>query len=125
MNKIAKYSAVALVVGALGAGAVNASGWGEGCERHQRGEYGPQHSMMGQRQGMRGPRADLNLSAEQVKTLVEARLIMRGNERLKVGDVSEVDADTYRVQIVTVDGSLVREFDVDRNEGPRRMGRHQ
>ncbi len=136
MNKFVKYSAIALAVSAMGVGAVNASGWYEDCPRGgprfgqwdddgPRGHFGmKRHGMQGP--GMRGPGmmrpGNLDLSAEEVKTVVQARLIMHGNDRLQVGDVRAKDDDTYRVQIVTKDGSLVREIEVDRNTGPRRMG---
>jgi hypothetical protein len=42
---------------------------------------------------------------------------MRGNDRLKVGQVAEKDKDTYVVDIVTVDDSLVRQVEVDRDNG--------
>lgn len=120
MNKFAKYSAIAMVATVIGAGAVNAA-WGErgqgfgGCDR--------QAGMMQKGGKGMGRDRDLNLTAEQVRTLAEARLIMRGNDRLKVGEVVQKDDQTYTVQIVTVDGSLVREFDVDKDQGLRRMGR--
>jgi hypothetical protein len=60
---------------------------------------------------------DLNLTADQARILVQARLIKRGNDRLKVGNVSVKDDNTYNVQIVTVDNSLVREINIDRNTG--------
>ena len=39
--------------------------------------------------GAGGPDRDLNLTADQVKKLAEARLIMLGNPHLKVGSVKE------------------------------------
>jgi len=121
MKKSAKYSAIALVITAVGVGAVNASGWGERCERFERGDHGPRHSMM--TKGGRFADRQLDLSADQVRTLIEAKLILRGNDNIRVGDITEIDAKTYRVQIVTKEGSLVREFEVDKDKGPRRMGR--
>jgi hypothetical protein len=67
--------------------------------------------------GPRGPDRDLNLTAAQVKTLAEARLIVAGNPRLKVGAVKEKDRDTYTVDIVTADNSLVLQREVDRHTG--------
>ena len=122
MNKVIKYSAIALAATAIGVGAVNASGRYDDCPRFERGEGRPHHAMM-HHDGKHRMQRQLNLSAEQVKTLAEARLIMRGNERLKVGEVTQKDDNTYSVQIVTVDGSLVREFDVDKDRGFRHMGR--
>ena len=125
MNKIVKVTAIAAVVGALGVGAVQAGGWGESCDRHERGErgeHGPKHGMMMKRHGMM--QRELDLNADKIRTLAEARLIMRGNDRLKVGEVTQKDDDTFVVQIVTVDGSLVKEFEVDKDKGMRRGPRH-
>jgi hypothetical protein len=73
--------------------------------------------------GFRGEERDLNLTADQVKTLAEARLIMQGNPRLKVGDVTEKDKDTYTVDIVTVDNSLVLSRDIDKHTGRQHRDR--
>lgn len=67
--------------------------------------------------GAGGPDRDLNLSADQVKKLAEARLIMLGNPNLKVGSVKEKDADTYTVSIVTTNNSLVVQRDVNKHNG--------
>lgn len=64
-----------------------------------------------------GPGKDLNLSADQVKTLAEARLIMTGNPNLKVGAVKAKDSDTYTVDIVTADNSLVLQREIDKHSG--------
>ncbi len=60
---------------------------------------------------------DLNLTADQVKKLADARLIMQGNPRLQVGAVKEKDKDTYTVDIVTVDNALVLTREVDKHNG--------
>jgi hypothetical protein len=119
MKKLSKYTAIALITTAVGVGAASASGWGDRSERGA-GCGHPQRMMMDKSQRMQ---RDLDLSADQVRTLVEARLIIRGNDRLKVGEVTPKDDNTYQVKIVTVDGSLVREFDVDKHRGLRRFGR--
>lgn len=125
MHKTAKYFAIALISGALMTGVASANNWGgpgdgpgAGCAQHRMMQKGGPGGM--QRPGMH-PRRDLNLSADQVRTLVEARLIMRGNDRLKVGNVTPDGENDYKVQIVTVDGSLVRQFDVDKHRGLRPM----
>lgn len=128
MNKTAKYAVISIVVAAAGFTAVGASaGWNEyrgHCDRFEK-RGGP--NVMMQRMGKPGRMADrdLNLTADQAKTLVEARLIMRGNDRLKAGKVTEKDQQTYLVDIVTVDDSLVRQVEVDRDNGLPRgpMGR--
>jgi hypothetical protein len=42
---------------------------------------------------------------------------MRGNSRLKVGEVKEKDNDTVTVDIVTKDNSLVQRYQVNRHIG--------
>lgn len=126
MNKIAKITAVT-VIAAAGLAAVGASaGWGDGRGHCGQGDSrGTPSTMMGRmcKQGRFADR-DLDLTADQVRTLVEARLIMRGNDRLKVGNVARKDDDTYLVDVTTVDDSLVRQVEIDRESGfPRgRMG---
>lgn len=65
-----------------------------------------------------GPRnRDLDLTVEQARTLAESRLILAGNDRLKVGSVEAVDDETIIVEIVTVDDSLVVRREIDRDTG--------
>jgi hypothetical protein len=90
------------------------------------------HRMMAQHGGPRGEARgergrgekirDLALNTDQAKKLAEARLIMRGNPRLKVGAVKEKDADTISVDIVASDNSLVAQQLIDRHTGrPQRF----
>lgn len=120
MNKIAKYSSITIIVAATGLTALGASaGWGDYRGNCDRAEMGDRHTMMMKRMKKSGLMADrdLNLTSDEARTLVEARLIMRGNDRLKVGQVSEKDEETYLIDIVTVDDSLVRQIEVDRDNG--------
>jgi hypothetical protein len=68
---------------------------------------------------MHGPtaHADLDLSADDVRARLERNLAWHGNKRLKVGEVKEADDDTIIAEIVTIDGSLVQRFAVDRHTG--------
>lgn len=50
---------------------------------------------------------NLELNADEVRTLVTSRLIYRGNDRLKVGEIKQGEKNTYQVEIVTLDNSLV------------------
>jgi len=130
MNKITKISAIAITAAALGlASQTTFASWGEkggDCDG-QGGQHGQMMKMgsgnqMGKHMGFgKGLNMDreLDLSAAEVKTLIEARMIMRGNDRLKVGKVSQKDDQTYLVDIVTVDDSLVRQIEVDKNNGLR------
>jgi len=120
MNKIVKYTAVTVIVAATGFTTLAATaGWGGHRGNCDRSEFRGGPSMMMKQMGKQSRFADrdLNLTAEEAKTLVEARLIMKGNDRLKVGQVVESDLDTYLVDIVTVDDSLVRQVKVNRDNG--------
>jgi hypothetical protein len=66
-----------------------------------------------------GEDRDLDLSAVEAGTLISAQLIMQGNDRLKVGGVVSQGEDTYVVDIVTIDDSLVMQIEVDRDSGRR------
>jgi len=119
MNKAAKITAVTIMAVA-GLAAVGASaGWGDGRGHCGSGEGRGGPAMMMKHMGKHGRFADrdLDLSADEAKTLVEARLIMRGNDRLKVGQVTQKDDDTYLVDVTTVDDSLVRQIEIDRDSG--------
>ncbi len=98
-------------------------------ERMRRGERG--RFMGRQRRGgsfnslalALGPRnRDLDLTVEQARTLAESRLILSGNDRLKVGSVETIDDDTIAVEIVTVDDSLVVRREIDRDTGRMKRG---
>ena len=61
------------------------------------------------------------LSAEQIQTLAEARLIMMGNENLKVGTIKTTE-DGYSVSVVTTkSGDLVRTMELAKNGLPMQM----
>ncbi len=60
---------------------------------------------------------DKDLSADDVRARIERSLRWHGNERLKVGEVKELDDDTIVVEIVTLDDSLVDRLEVDRHTG--------
>ncbi len=130
MNKITKISAIAIITAALGLvslTAVASRGENGGDCDGQGGQHGQMMKMgsgnqMGKHMGSgMGYNMDrkLDLSAHEVKTLIEARMIMHGNDRLKVGKVSQKDDQTYLVDIVTVDDSLVRQIEVDKDNGLR------
>ena len=124
MNKTVKYAVITALVATTGLAAVGASADWKGDRRHCNfggpgagQDGGPSMMMKHKGQPRRDAKLDLNLGAEQAKTLVAARLIMKGNARLKVGQVTEKDQDTYLVDVVTVDDSLVRQVEVDRDKG--------
>ena len=78
--------------------------------KHHRGKMGkhgwPDHKMM-----------ERELTAEQIETLTKAKLIMRGNENLKLGTVTSTEKG-YSVTIVTQDNSLVEEQQLAKNGMP-------
>jgi len=66
----------------------------------------------------RPSQAALNLSVDDVKTYFERWLAWQGNSRVKLGNVSEKDADTIVADIVTTDkDGLVQRFAVNRHTG--------
>ncbi len=81
--------------------------------------------MMGQGMGpgmMMGQQANLNLTANDVKTYFERWVAMSGNPRVKVGPVTERNDNTITADIVTTDkDALVQRFAVDRNTGTYRV----
>lgn len=123
MNKITKISAISVTAAILGLSslaAVASRGEDRGsCEYSERQGH---HSTM--KYSGKGGYMDreLDLSAEEVKTLIEAKLIMRGDDRLKVGKVTQKDDETYVVDVVTVDDSLVRQIEIDKDKGFGRNG---
>jgi len=89
---------------------------------------GQMGSQMGSQMGMGGmghmryhmngnPAMDLDLDVDDVRNIIEGRLAMHGNDRLKVGEVTVVDDDTITAEIVTVDNSLVTKLEFDRKTG--------
>lgn len=127
MTRFTKLATLALAATALATGIAIAQPSGQG--------YGMGTGMMGagMGQGMgygrdcpfAGDQAavDAKLTVAKVKTLLEAKLIHQGNERLKVGKVVEKDAKTITAEIVTVDGSLVQALEIDKATGAGLMGR--
>jgi hypothetical protein len=79
-----------------------------------RGMMGP--GMMGM-MGHRGQMRDRNLSADEVKRVLDGRLAWQGLKRLKVGKTKVVDDDTVAAEIVTKEDSLVVRLNVDRHTG--------
>ncbi len=81
---------------------------------------GPGYGMMGQGMGpgygMMAPLRQ-DLSAADVRHMMEHRLAWYGNPHIKVGKVEEADEDTVVAEIVTQDGSLVQKLEVDRHTG--------
>ena len=76
------------------------------------GQQGHMGSMMG---GWSGE--PLDLSADDVRKIIEGRMAWHGNDRLKVGKVKTVDDNTIVAEIVTVDDSLVMKMEFDRKTG--------
>lgn len=76
-------------------------------------------SMMGRGQmgpGMMQPLRE-DLTAKDVKRMMEHRLTWAGNPNVKVGKVEEQDDGTIIAEIVTKEGSLVEKMKVDRHTG--------
>jgi len=60
---------------------------------------------------------DRDLSAADVKEILEHRLFHQGNKRLRVGEVEVKDENTVLAEIETVDGSLVERLEANRHTG--------
>ena len=104
-------------------------------EKHQSGERSERHANRGERKaktgysykdkhGHKGKRGqaghkimEREFTADQIETLTKAKLIMRGNENLKLGKVTSTE-NGYNVTIVTQDNSLVREQQLAKNGMP-------
>lgn len=86
----------------------------EGCKR---GHWG-HHGMKGFHRG--AEMMEREFDADQIRTLVEARLLMKGNENLQIGQIIPTDTG-YTITIVTQDGSLVEEKEVAKNGMPLKM----
>ncbi len=106
------------MMGGYGGGYGMMGGYGPG---YGTGGYGPGYGMgYGMGPGMMygwggGNQGNLNLSADQVKNYLAT---MIRNPNLKVGDVTEKDADTIVAEIVTKQGnSLVQKLDFNRHTG--------
>lgn len=89
----------------------------EGC--HGRGKH---HGEMGPMGFGGGPKEMLarEFTPEQIRTLMEARLLMKDNPNVQVGDI-KATKDGYSVSIVTRDKSLVETLDIARNGLPKDM----
>jgi len=133
-NLVLGIAATALVIGvaAFSATPIFAHGsQGNGGQMgpgYSQGMMGHGHGMMSHGQGMMGSLnapcnqgagagIDRNLGVDDVKGIVESRLAMHGNDRLKVGKVEATGEDTIVVEILTVDDSLVHKIEFDRKTG--------
>ena len=79
------------------------------------GMMGSQMPMMGGWGGMQVLRRDL--TADEVKHMMEHRLAWSGNQNVKLGNVSEKEGDVIEVEITDKDGKVVQKLKVDRHTG--------
>lgn len=110
-------TAIALTSAAVNANPENSSN----CEKHHAMD------MKGKRHGPRmmgfakTPESlERELTKEQIHTLMEARLIMKGNDNVKLGTITDSE-DGFEVTIVTQDDSLVKTVSLAKNGMPQRM----
>ena len=59
----------------------------------------------------------MNSPQDEIRTLASARLLMKGNPNVKVGEIKANDKG-YSVSIVTRDDSLVKELTLAKNGMP-------
>ena len=101
---------------------------GHGGHNRHSGQGG--HGMMGSKHMGKGHHMDgvgkmgrmrvppvQHLTVDDVRHFFGHHLERHDNKRLKLGEVKQRDEDTITAQIVTVDGSLVQAFEVDRYNG--------
>ena len=79
------------------------------------GMMGSQMPMMGGWGGMQVLRRDL--TADEVKHMMQHRLAWSGNQNVKLGNVSEKEGDVIEVEITDKDGKVVQKLKVDRHTG--------
>jgi hypothetical protein len=92
-------------------------------EHHQRGDHQKRdyrHDRAGKGMHHMGGKKmmEREFSADEIRTLMSARLIMKGNPNVKVGTVTAVDGG-YKVTVVTQDNSLVEELALAKNSMPK------
>ncbi len=85
-------------------------GRGEHAQGHYEGRHG--HAM-----GMMLGQRDRDLTEAEVRKVAEAFLLMHGNDRLKVGAITEGPNKGYLLQLLTQDDSPALEVELDRRTG--------
>ncbi len=108
-------------MGMMGMGGGPGYGWEPGGG--MMGQGGPGWGMMGPGGGMMpwaAPGEGRALSVDDAKAMLERRLAIWGNPRLKVGAVKEEGKETIVADVVTVDNSLVQRYQIDRSTGAMR-----
>jgi len=90
---------------------------GHGGMHHQPGwgHHGTGPGMGGYGFGRDALRQDL--AADDVKHILEHRLQWQGFTNLSVGNIAEKDDDTLTADVITEDGTLVQQFEVNRHTG--------
>lgn len=58
-----------------------------------------------------------NYSSDDIRILAQAFLIRSGWERLKIGDITETENDSYTVAVLSGDGELVRTIEMSKATG--------
>ncbi|WP_153301572.1 hypothetical protein [Endozoicomonas arenosclerae] len=101
--------------------------WGEGDNDGNKEHSRYEHRECGKKgkHGFKGEFGHKNLkeymtrefTADEIRTLTSARLLMKGNPNIKVGDIKANDKG-YTVAIVTQDDSLVKELTLAKNGMP-------
>lgn len=79
-------------------------------------EKGNKHFSMGRGMHHKGM-LERSFNTDEIRTLMSARLLMQGNENLKVGSITPAD-EGFTVDIVTQEGSLVKAVKLAPNAMP-------
>jgi len=123
-------TAAVLGISALAATATlaHSPGQGQGMMQGQGYMHGQDRGYMqgkGKMQGhgygagncLSGQALEKPLTVDDARATLQQRLEDRGNDRLKVGKVTDKDDKTITAEIVTVDDSLVRLIEIDKATG--------
>ena len=116
-----KKTSIAIIAAGLIA-TTSAFAWYGESQDAEGGKHKSEYRMKGgkHRAGMMMKMAghmDKEFTADEVRTLSEARLIMKGNPNVRVDEVKPTDTG-YNVTIVTQDNSLVEELNLAKNAMP-------
>ena len=106
-NKVILTSiAAAFAVGAFAVPAMADHGGMGGC--------GAKGNKAGWHQGM--TQRDRDLTADEIRTIYEGKLLQRGADGMKVGEITDA-GQTYKFDILNADGTVFRAMEVDKRTG--------
>ncbi len=121
--KISRFAQATVIATALvftGGAMAQGEHHGGGGRSHHNASHQKMNGFMKGHHGQFTEMQDRKLTADQIKTVVEAKLIMMDNENVKVGKIEETK-DGFNISIVTTkSGDLVRTMELAKNGMPKR-----